>query len=203
MSVSKPLCTVIIPTIGRPKYFGAALASVAAQTYHPLNILVSDNAAKPPIDHAEIHKLAPANNVRLVRCPTRLAGAEHINLCLKEADGEYLLLMSDDDLIAPGYVSAAMECILRDPDVNVVVSKQTQIDENFLKPVCDFPIDFKALPGNEYVTRWFTTGGLGVLTVFPMLARRLDILECGGLPNYPYTFGEEMSQSRSTNIRAL
>ena len=181
----KPLCTVILPTIGRPKYFGAALASAAAQTYRPLDILVSDNAADPAIDPAEVRRSAPEANVRLVRRPTRQPAADHINLCLKEANGEYVYLLSDDDLIAPGYIKAAMECILSEPSVGVVVARQTQIDESFFGPVPNPPISFQTLPGNDYVAHWFKEGCPGVLTAFAMLARRRQVLECGGLPDYP------------------
>jgi glycosyltransferase involved in cell wall biosynthesis len=181
----KPLCTIILPTIGRPKYFGAALASVAAQTYRPFNILVSDNAANPPIELAEIQKWAPEAIVRLVRRSTRLAGPHHINLCLQEADGEYVFIMSDDDLIVPGYVSAAMECMSSEPSVVAVVALQTAIDESFFGPVSNLPINFKTLLGNEFVTRWFNGENPGVWNLFPMLVRRRRVLECGGFPDYP------------------
>jgi glycosyltransferase involved in cell wall biosynthesis len=182
----KPLCTIILPTIGRPKYFGAALASVAAQTYRPFNILVSDNAANPPIELAEIQKWAPEAIVRLVRRPARIEPTDHINLCVKEADGEYVFFMSDDDLIVPGYIAASMECILSEPSVNAVIAQKTRIEESFFGPISNAPIHFKTLPGNKFMARWLIEGNLNdILTTFPMLVRRRQMLECGGLPEYP------------------
>jgi glycosyltransferase involved in cell wall biosynthesis len=181
----KPLCTVILPTVGRPKYFGAALASVAAQTYRPFNILVSDNAANPPIERAEIEKWAPEANVRLVRRQPQVPMGDHINLCFKEAEGEYVFLMSDDDLIAPGYLEADMECILSESSVGMVVALQTQIDESFFGPIPSSPIGFMTLPGTEYANLWFNGGSACALTIFPMLVSRRQVLECGGFRDYP------------------
>jgi glycosyltransferase involved in cell wall biosynthesis len=181
----KPLCTIILPTIGRPKYFGAALASVAAQTYRPLEILISDNAANPPVEPVEFQPM-PQVNVRWVRRPARIEPAAHINLCVKEAEGEYVFLMSDDDLMAPGYIAASMECILSEPAVNAVIARQIRVEESFFGPIADAPIPFETLPGNGFVSRWLIEGKLNdILTTFPMLARRRQMLECGGLPGYP------------------
>jgi glycosyltransferase involved in cell wall biosynthesis len=181
----KPLCTVILPTIGRPMFFGPALASVAAQTYRPLNILVSDNAANPPIELAEIQKWAPEANVRLVRRSPRLDGPDHFNLCLKEVDSEYIFLMADDDLIAPGYVSAAMECILSNSSVGMVTALQTAIDESFFGPISDAPINCKVLPGNEFAVGLFDGDNPGVWNISAMLVRRRQVLEYGGFCDYP------------------
>jgi glycosyltransferase involved in cell wall biosynthesis len=181
----KPLCTVILPTIGRPKFFGPALASVAAQTYRPLEILVSDNAANPPIELAEIQKWAPQANVRLVRRSTRLAGPDHFNLCLKEVDSEYVFLMADDDLIAPSYLSAAMECILSNSLVGMVTAVQTAIDESFSGPISNAGISFKILPGSEFAVRLFDGDNPGVWNINPMLVRRRQVLEYGGFGDYP------------------
>lgn len=182
----KPLCTIIIATIGRPEYFGAALASVSAQTYRPLNILISDNAANPPIDRAEIQNWAPGADVRLVRHNTRLTAVKHANFCLQEATGEFVFLMSDDDLIAPDYINTAMECMETDSQVGVVISQQTKIDESFFGPISRATIQFKTLTGSNFVTQWAIENKMpNLLTTAPMLARRLEILEHGGFPDYP------------------
>jgi hypothetical protein len=181
----KPLCTIIIPTIGRPKYFGPALAAAAAQTYRPLEIVVSDNAAQPPIGMEEIRKWAPNAQVRLIRRPARSEAPVHAELCLKEATADYLFWLSDDDLIAPGFVEAGMECMLSDPAVSIVIAKQTQIDEEFLGPVSEGPIAYEIHSGNEYVSHWFHEGTEGLLTTVGLLARRRQMIECGGVPRYP------------------
>jgi glycosyl transferase family 2 len=182
-----PLCTIIVPTVGRPKYIGAALASVAAQTYHPLEILISDNAPNPSVDIGEVQRQSPQAKVRLIRpLPPLLEPARHFNLCLKEAQGEYVFLMGDDDLMSPGYIAASMECILSKPSVNAVIARQTRIEESFFGPVSNAPIHFKTLTGDEFLVQWVIEGKLqDVLTTSSMVARRRQVLECGGFPEYP------------------
>ena len=193
-----PLCTIIVPTIGRPKYIGAALASVAAQTYRPLEILISDNGPNPSVEIGEIQRQAPQAKVRLIRpLPPFLAPARHFNLCLKEAQGEYVFIMGDDDLMSPGYIGASMECILGEPSVNAVIARQIRVAESFFGPVSDAPIQFTTLTGEEFLSQWMIEGKLqDVLTTFPMVARRRQVLEYGGLPEYP-------DASHSTNTLIL
>ena len=193
-----PLCTIIVPTVGRPKYIGAALASVAAQTYRPLEILISDNAPNPSVEIGELQRQSPEAKVRLIHpVPPLLEPARHFNLCVKEAQGEYVFIMGDDDLISPDYIAASMECILGEPSVNAVIARQTRIGESFFGPISSTPIHFKTLPGDEFVSQWLIEGKLpDVLTTFPMVARRRQVLECGGLPEYP-------DASHSTNTLIL
>lgn len=192
-----PLCTIIVPTIGRPKYIGASLASVAAQTYLPLEILVSDNGPEPSVDIGEIQRQNLQAEVRLIHPqPPLLPPARHFNLCLEAARGEYVFIMGDDDLMAPGYIAASMECILDDPSVNAVIARQTEINETFFGPVSDAPIRFTTMMGEEFFARWLEGKIQGVWTTFPMVARRRRLLECGGLPEYP-------DASHSTNTLLL
>jgi glycosyltransferase involved in cell wall biosynthesis len=198
--MDNPLCTIIVPTIGRPKYIGASLASVAAQTYRPLEILVSDNGTHLSADVEEVRRRAPQASVRLFRpLPPRLPPARHFNLCLQEARGEYVFIMGDDDLMSPGYIAASMECILSLRSVNAVLARQTEIEESFFGPISDAPIRFTTLTGEEFVAQWLSEGKLrDVLTTFPMVARRQQVLECGGLPEYP-----DASHSSNTLILQL
>lgn len=188
----KPLCTVILPTIGRPQYFGAALASVAAQTYQPMEILVSDNAANPPVTVAELERWAPGANIRLIRRAERIAGPEHINLCVGDSSGEYVFFMSDDDLIAPDLIRASMDCILSDAEVGAVVSSQTTIGECFSGSVPHEPITYKTIPGDDFAEMWINGGNPGVENIFPMLVSKDKFLGFQGFRPYPTGNGADL-----------
>ncbi len=188
----KPLCTVILPTIGRPQYFGAALASVATQTYRPIEILVSDNAANPPITVEDLERWAPGANIRLVRRPERVAGPEHINLCVAESSGEYVFFMSDDDLIAPDLIRASMDCILSDSGVGAVVSSQSTIDEFYSGSIPNVPISYKTIPGDDFAEMWTNGGNPGVANIFPMLVSKAEFLGFQGFRPYPTGNGADL-----------
>ena len=88
-----PKVSLIVPTIGRPIFFARALESAAHQTFVDLEILVSDNAANPAIFVEEVNRACLGRNFRLIRQPTRLGFAEHFNVCLKEASGDYAMFL--------------------------------------------------------------------------------------------------------------
>ena len=99
--------------------------------------------------------------------------------------------MADDDLMAPGYVSAAMECILSDSSVGMVTARQTVIDESFFGPISNAPIGFKILPGNEFATRFWGGHNPGVANISAMLVRRRQVLGFGESCDYPTgSFGD-------------
>ena len=63
------LVTVIIPTIGREQLLKASIKSVLYQTYHNIEILLSDNASPINVGNV-IHHLAD-ERIRLVTRTSR------------------------------------------------------------------------------------------------------------------------------------
>jgi glycosyltransferase involved in cell wall biosynthesis len=124
-----PLVTVCIPSYMRPELLEAALRSVVAQDYPALEIVVGDDSpddsAAPVVERV---RSATAIPLRYWRNLPKLGQNANVNRLFHEARGSYLLLLHDDDLLAPGAIAALMSPILRDPRVRVVFGKQTAID---------------------------------------------------------------------------
>jgi hypothetical protein len=100
------LVTILTRTLGRPCLADAA-ASVAAQTYRPIEWLVVDAAGKgieaPPAGDAE---------VRVVGSGAPMLRARAANFGFRQARGARLILLDDDDLLLPRGVellSAALD----------------------------------------------------------------------------------------------
>jgi glycosyltransferase involved in cell wall biosynthesis len=185
-TMSEPLVSVIVPTIGRPVFFQKALASVAAQTYPNLEIFVSDNAAEPPISLEEVRVACGGRRVRFVRRESRLSFADHFNTCLRDASGEFAMFLSDDDLLVPRFVENAVECIASDPDIGAVMSRQTRIDETFLGSAPDESIRWDVVAAEDLYQRWFRDCRMdGVLTFVSLLGRREAMVRQGGFGVYP------------------
>jgi glycosyltransferase involved in cell wall biosynthesis len=179
-------CTVIIPTIGRPRYFEKSLACVLAQTYEPLEILVSDNAAQPPVPESALQPWLSQGRIRLIRRNDRLPYCVHFNKCLEEASGDYVMFFSDDDLISPNYVSSAIACFEEMPEMRVVISEQKQINEQFEGPIDKSSLLWDVFDGDRYIFDWHVRHiRNGVLTTVSMLADRKRILASGAFGNYP------------------
>lgn len=182
-----PTVTLIIPTIGRPRYIGDTVRSVLAQDYPNLRVLISDNApATPTADVLREQGIADAR-IRIVSRAVRLGFTEHMNACLAEADGEFAMILSDDDQLGRGYVSEMVALFERDPAVAVAFGRQRIIgeqDTGLLDPPPS-PEPAQVFDGPAYL-RDTLAGTLRteVVTYISLFARRARLLEIGAFRPY-------------------
>lgn len=122
-----PLVTIGIPTYNRVTgFFPQALASALEQDYPNLEIVVCDNASTDGTQ-AYMESLADPR-VRYVRHAVNIGANPNYNACLDSARGEYFVLLHDDDLIAPNFVSACVEALAGGLDVGLVRTGANVID---------------------------------------------------------------------------
>ena len=112
----QPTLSVIVRSMARPS-LTAALASIAAQDYAPLEVLVvaACGPAHPP--------LTPVPGVpvpRLVASEARLARAAAANAGLDAATGDWITFLDDDDVFLPGSLSATMRARASAPAARVL-----------------------------------------------------------------------------------
>ena len=98
-TATPPLVSVVIRTMGRPS-LQRALASVAAQTWRPLEIVLVDAAAtgKRASDYADIH-------VRTVGAGTPLDRPKAANAGLAATRGAWITFLDEDDVIEPDHIA--------------------------------------------------------------------------------------------------
>jgi glycosyltransferase involved in cell wall biosynthesis len=99
-----PWVSVIIPTYNRAALVTEAVASVKAQTFQDLEILVVDDGSTDDTAAA----LAPWEDVRLLRQPRRRGVAAARNLGAAAARGEWLAFLDSDDLWLPEKLARQM-----------------------------------------------------------------------------------------------
>lgn len=113
-----PLVSVVLPTHDRPALLGEAMASVLAQTYRPIELVLADDASNPPVE------LPPMGDeqmtLRLVRHATALGGAAAKARGVAAATGQVVCFLDDDDLLAPSYVERAVGVLAQHPDLDVL-----------------------------------------------------------------------------------
>jgi len=103
------LVSIVTRTLGRPTLAEAA-ACVAAQTWRPLEWVVVDAAGSglvPPT--------AGDVPVRVVSTGGRLLRGAAANAGMRAAQGEWLMLFDDDDLIRPEHVGRLVEAVAAEP----------------------------------------------------------------------------------------
>jgi len=124
------LVTIIIPTIGRGELLRASIISATLQTYANIEILVSDN-----FSNSKVEKIVEDINdkrINLITRNSRLDFSSHIRLCIEDVKGEYIMLLSDDDLISSDYITELVKMFDDDEDVGLGISSQVILGPNDL-----------------------------------------------------------------------
>jgi len=112
--------TVLVPTYNRAATLRRAIDSVLAQTHRDLKVLISDNASPddtPAVGEA-YERADP--RVRYVRQPHNITPVPNFSWLLSHADTEFVLMVADDDWLAPDYVERCLAVMDADPTLAIV-----------------------------------------------------------------------------------
>ena len=115
-----PLVSVIIRTKDRPDMLRAALASVAAQTYRPIEAIVINDGGVDIKNEANAALEGHAITLVLTQNTTSLGRTGAANLGLEQASGKWSVFLDDDDLFDTEHVSTLVQAHLEQFDVNEV-----------------------------------------------------------------------------------
>lgn len=117
---SPPRVTVLVPTYNRSALLRRALDSVLAQTHRELKVLISDNAS--PDDTAAVCEVYERTDprVRYVRQPVNITPVPNFSWLLAHADTEFVLMVADDDWLAPDYIERCLAVMDSDPSLAIV-----------------------------------------------------------------------------------
>lgn len=194
-----PLITVFVPWIGREAFIERTLACLLQQDYPNLEILLSDNSLSPAA-RVILARLKDDPRVRIIdRSTKRLSAAEHYDACLRDARGEFVMILSDDDLIEPKYVSSMYEAFVLDPAVRVCVGEQIAIGEHdrHLPPETEAARITVYDGVSFFIQRLINPRKLPIITYMSLFGRRADMLE------HPYRNYPDGSNSDNYMMLAL
>jgi glycosyltransferase involved in cell wall biosynthesis len=117
---SRPTVTVVIPCYKYGHFLPGCVRSVLDQDDVDVDVLVIDDAS--PDDSADVARRLAAEDdrVRVIVHETNMRHIATYNEGLAAATGEYVLLLSADDLIAPRALANATALMNAHPDVGLV-----------------------------------------------------------------------------------
>ena len=142
-----PLFSVVVPLYNAPpQYLEALIASVQAQTYGRWELCLADGSEEPLLNRAENTGGRPAGAAKNNRDGGRLADliqdrrihyrflrgnrgiAGNTNAALSMAQGDFVVLADQDDLLAPEALYCFAEAIRRREAVDVLYSDEDKTD---------------------------------------------------------------------------
>ena len=103
-TANRPLLTVAVVAYAQEAYVAAAVRAALAQTYTPLEIIVSDDCSPDgtfEVMKREVAAYRGPHTVIVQQTPGNLRLAGHINLIAKMAKGELIAIAAGDDISAP------------------------------------------------------------------------------------------------------
>jgi hypothetical protein len=167
MKASRPLLSICIPTCNRANLLSVCLEALADQVTEAdgqVELVVADNASTDStLDVIErFARAAPGEVIRLVRRRENVGPIENvIQVAAKDARGEFVLVIGDDDLFSPGGVQGILTALQDFGDADFLYSNVAVETGGQGWPVSaagGFPVDpGKALcrqSGNRRVERW-------------------------------------------------
>ena len=104
---SKPVVSVIIPTLNRYEYLRDVLADLEKQDYTDFEVIVCDQSE--PIN--EIFYEGWNLNIHLIKQDEKALWLAR-NRCIKQAKGDYILLFDDDSRVESNWIYNHLKCLV-------------------------------------------------------------------------------------------
>jgi glycosyltransferase involved in cell wall biosynthesis len=193
--MERPLVSILIPAYNKPDYLRKTLRSIVAQTYRPLELIVSDdcspNPLRPVVDEFEPFR-DDSFNLRFFRQERNLGTQDNFRFVIQQAAGRYAVPWSHDNWFTdPNFVAEAVERVQSRPGCYLCLANAVYEDDQD-DPMLDVPAELAA------AGEWAVVGGDRILPVWGLKdwpgcmgwtqASLLDLdkAKALGLFEYPY-----------------
>lgn len=112
MVLNLPLVSICIPTYNGAKYLAEALESAIAQTYRPLEIIISDDDSKDRTLQI-VEEYQNKTNIPFFIFQHKPSGiGENWNNCIKLANGAYIKFLFQDDILERDCISQMIKPVI-------------------------------------------------------------------------------------------
>jgi len=126
MSCDHPQVSVCLPTYNGAQFVRFAIESVLNQSYSDFELIVSDDASTDGT--LEIVSDVRDERLRVYRNTTRLGLVGNWNRCISLAQGRYITLLHQDDVMHPENLRRKIEALDRYPSAGFAYSNIQRID---------------------------------------------------------------------------
>lgn len=121
--------SIVIPNYNGEKFLKKCLDSITVQTFRDFELIVVDNASA---DQSLSILEAYPDPVRLFRLDKNEGFSKAVNVGIKAARGEYVVLLNNDTEAEPEWLSALVQSMAEHPEYFSVCSKMLQFRQRSL-----------------------------------------------------------------------
>lgn len=118
--MNTPLVSVIIPSYNGMAHLPTCLASLCAQTYTPLEIILVDNGST---DESVAYVRRAFPTIHLIALPQNQVFVGAVNRGIRTARGELIALLNNDTAAEPQWLSELVSALLSEPHAGMAASK--------------------------------------------------------------------------------
>ncbi|MBI3957702.1 MAG: glycosyltransferase [Chloroflexi bacterium] len=122
--------SVVVPVWNGQEYIDSCLTALLAQEYEPIEVIVVDNGSADASTEI-VRRFVP--DISLIENERNLGFAGGVNVGLRAAAGEILVLLNQDTVVQPGWIAAIVEAFLSDDSVGIVGCKSLYPDGSTLQ----------------------------------------------------------------------
>lgn len=115
MSASDPCVSVILTVYKRTEYLAEALDSVLRQSYRNFEIIVADDSGTETARNI-VAAFGRFDRIRYLSHPATIGIAASLVRSVREAKGEFIAVLNDDDLWEPDLLERLVPPLLADPN---------------------------------------------------------------------------------------
>ena len=176
----------------KDKFLRSAIESILQQTYKDFELIIVND--KSPYNLKEIVESFQDPRIRYYENSTNIGGKDLVanwNQCLKYAQGDFIVLASDDDYYLPIYLEKMIFLSERYPQINLFHCRVAVIDENnkFIywgAPIAEYESDI------DFIFQRTINRRTQLVPEF--MCRTSSLKEIGGFINYPKAwYSDEMT----------
>lgn len=190
MSSHSPLVTIAIPTYNRAStYLRPCLESALAQTYPNLEIVVADNGSSD--ETPTVVRSYSDSRIRYYRQSKNIPPNDNFNFCLRQARGEYFLLLLDDEQIDGDFVEICLTAAAGRTDIGLIRTGLRIVDANgtVIRQITN---EAQGLELGDFFLSWFADRT--ALYLCNTLFHRATLVDVGGLRSRHNLFQDVMAQ---------
>lgn len=115
---TNPMVSVVMPCYNDGRYIQESVASVKAQTYPNVELIIIDDGSDDSDTIATLNALAKEANVQVLHA-AHVGPSAARNAAIREARGKYILPLDADDTIDPTYIEKAVNILESHKDTGV------------------------------------------------------------------------------------